>query len=180
MGFGPTTTYHELFLSLRISSMRLEVVVFFYFIITEIVLTSFWIVPQKLKIAVEAPYSRFGTCFWVWLIFYSHKLKTRQNGLFWNQDDFRALYGKYENRPISVFWNQGDFGQLDIQLCIILKTGWFRKSPKTKTVWFQLKFEIDLISAILKHKKSHGSKIPWLICFCLSVAKFGALNRVLN
>ena len=87
----------------------------FYFIIPEIIVISFWIVPQKLKIATEAPYSRFGKRFWVWLIFYSHKLKTRQNGLFWNRGDF-ALYDKYENEVISkhpnfgFFWNYTDFG----------------------------------------------------------------------
>ena len=81
----------------------------FYFIVIEIVLTSFWIVPQKLKIAPEAPYSHFGTRFWVWLIFYSHKLKTRQNGLFWNQDDFDLIW---------QIWKRCNFS--------FLKPGWFR------------------------------------------------------
>ena len=77
----------------------------FYFIVIEIVLTSFWIVPQKLKIAVEAPYSRFGTRFWVWLIFYSHKLKTRQNGLFWNRSVFDFIW---------QIWKQGNFSFLKL------------------------------------------------------------------
>lgn len=77
----------------------------FYFITIEIVLTSFWIVPQKLKIAVEAPYSRFGTRFWVWLIFYSRKLKTRQNGLFWNQNDFGFIW---------QIWKRGNFSFLKL------------------------------------------------------------------
>ena len=80
----------------------------FYFIVIEIVLTSFWIVPQKLKIAVEAPYSRFGTRFWVWLIFYSHKLKTRQNGLFWNQDDFGFIW-QIRKRDNFSFLKPGRF-----------------------------------------------------------------------
>ena len=75
----------------------------FYFIAIEIVLTSFWIVPQKLKIAVEAPYSRFGTRFWVWLIFYSHKLKTRQNDLFWNRSVFDFIW---------QIWKRGNFSFL--------------------------------------------------------------------
>ena len=75
-----------------------------------------------------------------------------------------ALYGKYENRLISIFWNRGDFEQPDIQLYTILKMEWFRKSLKMKTDQFRLKIEIGLISAILKHKKSQGYKIPWLIC----------------
>ena len=81
----------------------------FYFIAIEIVLTLFWIVPQKLKIAVEAPYSRFGTRFWVWLIFYSHKLKTRQNGLFWNRSVFDIIY---------QIWKHTNFS--------FLKPWWFR------------------------------------------------------
>lgn len=76
-----------------------------------------------------------------------------------------GLYGKYENEVISVFRNQGDFGQLDMQLYIILKTGQIRKSLKTKTDQFQLKFEIDSFSALLVNEKSQGSKIPWPICF---------------
>lgn len=87
----------------------------FYFITIEIVLTSFWIVPQKLKIAVEAPYSRFGTRFWVWLIFYSHKLKTRQNGLFWNRGDFGFIWqiwkrDNFKTPQFQLFWNYTDFG----------------------------------------------------------------------
>ena len=81
----------------------------FYFISHEIIVISFWIVPQKLKIAVEAPYSRFGTRFWVWLIFYSPRLKTRQNGLFWNQNDFGFIY---------QIWKRGNFS--------FLKPGRFR------------------------------------------------------
>ena len=69
-----------------------------------------------------------------------------------------TLYDKYENETISVLWNQGNFEQPDIQLYTILKTEWFRKSPKTKTDRFRLKIEIGLISAILKHKKSQGYK----------------------
>ena len=80
----------------------------FYFIAIEIVLTSFWIVPQKLKIATEAPYSRFGTRFWVWLIFYSHKLKTRQNGLFWNRSVFDIIYQIWKHANFS-FLKSGRF-----------------------------------------------------------------------
>ena len=82
--------------------------------------------------------------------------------------EISALYDKYENEVISVFRNQGDFGQLDIQPAIILKTRRFRKSPKTKTDRFQLKFEIDSFSALLVNEKSQGSKIPWPMPFCLS------------
>ena len=81
----------------------------FYFISHEIIVISFWIVPQKLKIATEAPYSRFGTRFWVWLIFYSHKLKKPQNGLFWNRNDFGF---------ILQIWKRCNFS--------FLKPGWFR------------------------------------------------------
>ena len=140
----------------------------FYFIAIEIVLTSFWIVPQKLKIATEAPYSRFGTRFWVWLIFYSHKLKTRQNGLFWNHGDFGIIWQIWKQTNFS-FLKPGQFRAAWYSALHNTETKRFRKSQKMKTDWFRLKIEIVLISALLGNKKSQGSKMPWLILFRLSV-----------
>ena len=103
----------------------------FYFIAIEIVLTSFWIVPQKLKIAVEAPYSRFGTRFWVWLIFYSHKLKTRQNGLFWNQDDFGVIWQIWKRDNFS-FLKPGRFRVARYSTCYNTENMVISKKPKNE------------------------------------------------
>ena len=117
----------------------------FYFIISEIVPTSFWIVPQKLKIATEAPYSRFGTRFWVWLIFYSHKLKTRQNSLFWNQSDFGFIW-QIRKRGNFSFMKPGRFRAAWYSALHNTENGVISKKPKNENrsistkIWDRLNF----------------------------------------
>ena len=103
----------------------------FYFISHEIIVISFWIVPQKLKIAIEAPYSRFGTRFWVWLIFYSHKLKTRQNGLFWNLGNFDLIWQIWKQTNFS-FMKPGRFRAAWYSALHNTENGAISKKPKNE------------------------------------------------
>ena len=117
----------------------------FYFIAHEIIVISFWIVPQKLKIVVEAPYSRFGKRLWVWLIFYSHKLKKPQNGLFWNHDDFGLIW-QIRKRGNFSFLKPGRFRAAWYLALHNTENGAISKKPKNENrsisakIWDQLNF----------------------------------------